>query len=178
MILRSTGLLKAYAGKGWYIGKFDPIANLRFLGPILEISTFVELEVVFETRLALEPLFARRAAIHISKDGLEKAEQILQAMKVAEHEMDFDKFRQCDKLFHALLAQESNSGMLYFLGAMLNNLFFSYWQANTRNPDSGFGVHRAILSAVKAKDSGLAEQLMVDHIESTKEFLDKTLGKS
>jgi GntR family transcriptional repressor for pyruvate dehydrogenase complex len=160
-------------GSGWYVGKFDPVGSLKFLAPILETYTDTNAEIIIETRMAIEPIFARRAAEYITEEGLEKLETINEKMIESGEKKDFETFRDYDKTFHIILAQESHSGILCVLGTLLTNLFFSYWTPLCVDYDIPVRVHEVILEALRAGDSYRAEQCMKDHIETAREFLDK-----
>lgn len=170
--LQTIGLVQSRQGAGWYVGKFDPVGNLKFLTPILETYTDTNAEIIIETRMAIEPVFARRAAEYITEEGLKKLEKINQNMVQSGEKKDFDSFREYDKSFHVVLAQESRSGILCVLGSLLNNLFFSYWTPLCVDYEHPVRVHDELLKALRARDSYAAEQCMKEHIEKAKEFLD------
>ncbi len=171
--LQTIGLVQSRQGAGWFVGKFDPVGSLKFLTPILETYTDTNAEIIIETRMAIEPVFARRAAEYITEEGLAKLEQINHKMVEAAHQKDFETFRECDKSFHIVLAQESRSGILCVLGTLLNNLFFSYWTPLCVDYELPVRVHDELLKALRAKDSRLAEKYMIEHIETAKTFLTK-----
>ena len=87
--------------------------------------------------------------------------------------LNFEIFKAYDKAFHLILAQESRSGILCVFGAMLNDLFVSYWTSHCVDYEFPVKVHQEILDAVRARNSHLAEQCMIQHIEGAKKFLSK-----
>jgi DNA-binding FadR family transcriptional regulator len=91
----------------------------------------------------------------------------------AADENDFERFKTYDKSFHLTLAQESRSGILCVFGAMMNDLFVSYWTSLCVDYEFPIRVHQLIIDAVRAGDSHLAEQYMIEHIEGAKGFLVK-----
>jgi GntR family transcriptional regulator, transcriptional repressor for pyruvate dehydrogenase complex len=148
VILEAMGLVQSRQGTGWFVGRFDPVGNLKFLAPILEAYTDTNAEVIIETRMAIEPLFARRAAEYITKEGLKNLDQAHQIMIQAAEKNDFETFKEYDKSFHLVLAQESRSGILCVFAAMLNDLFVSYWTPLCVDYEFPVRVHQAILDAV------------------------------
>ncbi len=171
--LQTIGLVQSRQGAGWFVGKFDPVGSLKFLTPILETYTDTNAEIIIETRMAIEPVFARRAAEYITEEGLAKLEQINHKMVEAAEQKNFETFRECDKSFHVVLAQESRSGILCVLGSLLNNLFFSYWTPLCVDYDLPTRTHDDLLKALRARDSHQAEKYMIEHIETARTFLTK-----
>ena len=73
-------------------------------------------------------------------------------------------------MFHIVMAQESKSGILYVLGTLLNNLYFSHWMDVRVDYKEPIRIHQLLLDALRARDSHLAEQCMIEQIGNAKRF--------
>ncbi len=170
-MLQTLGMVQSHQGSGWYVGRFDPIASLHFLAPLLEDFSHTNPELIIDIRIALEPVFARETAKHIGAEGLQRLESIMQYMKLAKLEKNYEDYKLADKEFHAVLALESQTGFLCLLGSILNDLFFSFWTPYCQDWDGPIAEHEEIVSAMKEGNAERVEMVMKDHISKARYYL-------
>lgn len=165
IILRSIGLVIARPGKGWYVGKFDPVKNLRFIAPVLQEFCQSDWREVMYSRLANEPVIAYLAAKSISVEGLKKLEQSLAEMDKACQEKQSRRYRHYDRLFHQIISEECGNGILAMQSSMMAGLFYSMtWWAPERNMVYSVEEHKSIFEAILAGDAAAAEKAMAKHL--------------
>jgi len=172
-MLQTLGMVQSHQGAGWYVGKFDPMASLHFLAPLLEDFSQTNPELVVDIRMSLEPVFAREAAKHIGQEGLQRLESIMQYMKLAKMEQNYEDFKLADKEFHAVLALESQTGFLCLLSSILNDLFFSFWTPYGLIWDSPVSEHEEIIAALKQRDAEQAALFMKNHIGKASKYVQR-----
>jgi DNA-binding FadR family transcriptional regulator len=171
-----VGIVKSRAGKGWFVGKFDPAHSLKFLSPLLENIDGVNLEQIIESRLAIEPIVARYAAKNISDTGISRLQSTYQLMIDYANDDSKDEFRKSDRAFHGILAQECRHPIMSMLSSIMNGLFQSQlYVQKTGNYGPILEQHQEILDGILAKDADASEKAMVNHIVKSLEFLKNIL---
>ncbi len=170
-MLQTLGMVQSHQGAGWYVGRFDPMASLHFLAPLLEDFSHTNPELVVDIRMSLEPVFAREAAKHIGPAGLQRLDDILKYMKLARMEQNYEDYKMADKEFHAVLALESQTGFLCLLSSILNDLFFSFWTPYCQDWEGPISQHEEIIAALKKGDAEQAEKIMKVHIGKATDYL-------
>jgi GntR family transcriptional regulator, transcriptional repressor for pyruvate dehydrogenase complex len=174
IILRSIGLVIAKPGKGWYVGKFDPVKNLRFIAPVLKEFCESDWKEIMYSRLANEPMIAHLAAKSISPEGLEKLDQALEGMDRACQENQSRTYRHYDRLFHQIISEECGNGILAMQSSMMAGLFYSMtWWAPERNMAYSVEEHKVIYEAIQAGNAEAAEKAMAQHLRGGIEWFDR-----
>ena len=174
VILRSIGLVIARPGKGWYVGKFDPVKNLRFIAPILQEFCNSDWRDVMYSRLANEPIIAYLAAQNISSEGLARLWDSWHGMELACEEKQYLAFRRYDRLFHQVIAEECGNAILEMQSTMMAGLFYSMtWWAPERDMELNVEGHSNIYDAIKAGDANGSQKWMTEHIQGGLEWFDK-----
>lgn len=175
-ILRSVGIVKSRPGKGWYVGRFDPMHSLRFLSPLLENMDGLNLEQIIDSRLAIEPLVARYAARNITEAGIRRLQNAYQEMQEYVRDDAKDEFRQKDRYFHEVLAQECRHPVMSMLSSIMNGLFQSQlYLQTTANYGPILEQHRKILDGIQERNPDRAEAAMIEHIQKSHAFLKSIL---
>jgi len=175
-ILRSVGIVKSRPGKGWYVGRFDPMHSLRFLSPLLENMDGLNLEQIIDSRLAIEPLVARYAARNITEAGISRLQNAYQEMQEYVRDDAKDEFRQRDRVFHEVLAQECRHPVMSMLSSIMNGLFQSQlYLQTTANYGPILEQHKKILDGIQERNPDRAEAAMIEHIQKSHAFLKSIL---
>ena len=170
MILRSTGFLHSHAGKGWYVGKFNPAHSLRFLAPLFQEFSGADIGNIMTTRIANEPVIARLAAKNISEQAIEYLEKTFQLMEEAHIAKSEKKAIEYDIEFHDILARECGNCIQAMFISVVNVMVSTIRFLYNKLPDKVNGPaiiqqHRDILHAIKLRDSERAEEAMKAHLE-------------
>lgn len=139
---------------------------------LLDLSTFLQL---FEIRLLLEPVVARKAATALREADLLALEQLVLAMREVQVGQTYQEYRQiaiADAMFHDILAQAC--GNVFFqetlerLHAHLH-LYRLYFYAGIATDT--IIEHRAILDALRQRDTEAAATAMAWHLEQAQRRL-------
>lgn len=142
------------------------------------IFTDEDTKDIFEIRAVLEALAAERAAAHISSEEIERLEQLTDALEEATRaggESLLRQFADFNNAFHTTILKASRSRQIVqavehlietplilhkrFEGSLIANL-----ERTIRH-------HRAIITALKAKDPKLAHAEMMAHLMSARSSL-------
>ena len=178
-ILRSMGIVKSRPGKGWYVGKFDPAHSLKFISPLLENIDGIDLEQIIDSRLAIEPVIARYAAMNITEAGLVRLQEVFELMVEYANDDLLNEFRKKDREFHEVLTQECHNPIMSTINSILTGLFQTVlYMLKSGNYEANLEQHQMILDGIRARDKDRAEKAMVDHIEKARVFLRAGLGMS
>lgn len=162
-ILASHGVLRVAHGARTTVAAAD-IRSLT-LGPQgVGFDGPYDLEDVHEARILVERRIAVNAAERIDKDGL----ATLGASIAAQEDCGSDpvRFLLCDREFHAALYQAAGNDVLFDVAMSLYNHLLDHRRRIIAQPGSiaeSLSDHRAILTALEARDTGAAERAVVDH---------------
>lgn len=133
-----------------------------------------DINEVFEVRTALDVLAAGLAAERITEDELEQMERLL--VQIGEHieKGDMDKIVEVDSKFHDILYQASRNDRLV---GIINNLreqltrFRSISMSYPGRLKNTLEEHSRMVEALAARNSELAQQLAVEHMENSEQTL-------
>jgi DNA-binding GntR family transcriptional regulator len=134
--------------------------------PLLTRSSFLQL---FELRLLLEPVVARKAATRLSEEDLLTLEQLVQQMQEVQIGRSYQEYQQlagADAAFHDILAQAC--GNVFFQDTLERihahlHLYRLYFHAGIATET--ITEHREILSALCRRDAEAAARAMAQHLE-------------
>ncbi|MGO2262375.1 MULTISPECIES: FadR/GntR family transcriptional regulator [Halomonas] len=133
---------------------------------VSEMESF-DLDCVFESRIIVEAAIARRAAIRIDMEGIQKLERLLDAQSKL-----FDSpvyFQLSDQSFHKLISEYANNSLLLRYAQEL----YGYGLSIRRQVmvedgaiERSYGEHARIVDALKRGDPDAAERAMLAHLDS------------
>jgi DNA-binding GntR family transcriptional regulator len=164
--LESEGLLTKAALRGYSAA------------PLLTLSSFTQL---FELRLLLEPVIARKAAALLTEEDLRNLEQLVFEMREVQVGQSYQEYRQlavADAAFHDILARAC--GNVFFQDTLerihahmhLYRLYF-----HTGIATETIAEHREILNALRQRDAEAAARAMARHLEQAHLRLSPELEK-
>lgn len=136
-----------------------------------------DIQDIYEIRIAIEGLAARRAAQNISKEILERLKEIIDLQEFYTMKKDMKQLVKTDGDFHETIFKASGSKTLKnILSTFHHNLKKARSDSFTRTARSEAVLqeHRNIYVALENKDSKKAEQCMIKHVKNAKNRL---LGK-
>ena len=147
--------------------------------PLLTLSSFTQL---FELRLLLEPVVARKAAALLSGEDLHTLEQLVLEMRevqVGQSYQEYQQFAVADAAFHAILVRAC--GNVFFQDALerihahlhLYRLYF-----HTGIAIETIAEHWEILNALHQRDAEAAASAMTRHLEQADLRLSPELEKN
>ena len=125
---------------------------------------------IYIIRSMLEGLCAKWATEHITEDQLEELEEIILLSEFHSQKSSQEKSKQVSELdgkFHKVLYQASNSRILEHVLSDFHKYVQTARKTSIEEKDrvkKSITEHREILSAIKDKDAGKAEELANAHI--------------
>lgn len=161
-MLVSRNILEVRHGSGIFVSKNTGISDdpLGFLF-IKDKAKLVE--DLLEFRMLIEPRIAGRAAMNAAPEQIERLAKL--ADEVEEKYARGESHTQADTAFHALLGEMSGNVVFPNLAPIIFraiNMFIDLTQAELRNET--IDSHRAIVNAIRNRDSVAAEDAMVIHL--------------
>ena len=178
--LESEGILRRQQGKGTFVidANSQPSStsllpeNFQNPGWLAQCANPVEM---IDLRLILEPIMARRAALHASRQNV----QSLQALALQTRDAtDHTAYQAADSAFHRLIAQLSHNALFLMLfdafsGALRDEAFARFGENGHcfKRQAAHVAFHEAIVDAIASRDGLRAEQLMHDHLSDVHQGL-------
>ena len=132
---------------------------------------------MYEIRLHIEGLAARRAAGSISDEQLKEMGEILdlQGFYIEKQERDSaEQIRDMDSRFHQLLYESSGSRVFYETLCALHKKIMKYRSASVSKHSRAIlslEEHRAIYLALKAHDGDGAEKAALQHLTNARDSM-------
>lgn len=156
------------------------IVMLPRKGAYVADVSFKDIADVFEIRAALESLAAGLAAERITDEELEEMERHLveKADAIARHDMP--QLIEVDTRFHELVYRASRNDRLSIIINNLREQIQRYRSTSLAYPGrmkQSLEEHRAIVEAIQSRDSQLARQLALEHIENAESSMIEAIKK-
>ena len=132
-----------------------------------------DLTELFYVREALEGMAARLAAENATPAEIKEIRELLEDMNAIRLRGDVGKLRKLTGEFHQLICRAShNKRLLQSLQSLLDHVrqMQSSTLYNEGRPAQALQEHRALLSAIEARDGGRAERLAREHRRKTLEL--------
>ena len=164
--LTVLGVVKTRQGGGAYISDLGPDA---LLGPIQFYLSLEDMNIreLYDARSLIESDVARRAAVNISDDDLQRLEILLSR----QHDTIGDPiaFRKSDFEFHEIIWIGSGNAFLKRIGESLNVLGLEFRKRASERPgvlERSLQDHRRLLDALKARDAAAAAAAAESHMQN------------
>lgn len=164
--MESLGIVEARAGEGTFVAT---LAGSHARDPIIAtlFQTWSTQRKLFEVRRVLEPGLAALAARRATAEQVEKLRGVLgeQAVQVQRGETGVKQ----DTMFHFLIAEATGNEVLLRIVDNLMDLLRKTRETSLQHgdrPARSLKQHRAILSAIEARDPAAAERRMREHIHA------------
>ena len=168
-VLESEGLIWRKQGKGTFLGSEPKVANSA-VSSLLNQTNPVEL---CEARALLEPRLAALAALRATREQIQRMRELCDRIDNAG---DDDARELWDEALHRMIGQAAGNRLLSGLCEIFEEVRRDdAWRSLRERARSATLVaaysqqHRAIVSAISARDSKAAEMEMHTHIDTLKE---------
>lgn len=164
--LVSTGLAQRFPYRGVQVHQLttEEIAEAHVVRGLLEVAA------------------VRLAAQHIDPETLERLYSLLQQMEKLAALKDVPRHRLLNRQLHQTIAEASGNALLAQLYRVALNRFPDWMlyermfrEPVPRTPEQSDSDHRALVDAVAAHDTDLAEQRARDHLQHVGEELEEKL---
>lgn len=159
--LELEGLVVMLPRKGAYVANM----SLKDLMDVLEI------------RASLEGLAASLAAERITDEDIKKLESIVEEFNYSINESDVEALLRQDVEFHECIFKSTNNKKLHQLINSLWEQVYRFRVTYISDYDSTVNIveeHKMILDAIKRRDSKLAKQYAMQHIQTAENFMIET----
>ncbi|SDU60974.1 GntR family transcriptional regulator [Jiangella alkaliphila] len=145
-------------------------------GAFVHEPTAREAREVFHVRALLESDSCRLAAQHVDDDGVRRLEAIYaEGHAASQRKEDPRRLIELNRAFHRTITEIGGNRVSLALLADLERRAGWYLATIISNrAPSSWAEHRAILDAVAARDPGLAHDLMLTHIDHSRDLLEFT----
>ncbi|TVQ21928.1 MAG: GntR family transcriptional regulator [Spirochaetaceae bacterium] len=140
-------------------------------GSYVRSFTRSELLDVYDIRLRLEPLGARGAAANGTAEQIERLDALTAEYRqlVADH--DSERVKHQDFEFHTLIMQMSGNTFLSSFVASSNIILIANVQGLIKSAEESLAEHLELVDAIRAHDGESAEELMYQHLLSSRTAL-------
>jgi DNA-binding FadR family transcriptional regulator len=169
--LEVEGLIWRHVGRGTFVGN-RPVETVQDLS---EVTRRTSPAGVMEARLALEPEFARLAAVHATPADLDELAECVAQSRAAN---DWRIYEYWDNRLHRVVAQATANMVLLSLFDSLNTIRRTVTWGRLRRsaprPDEShhsFSEHDRIVAALVDRDPGAAADAMRTHLRSVRDHL-------
>lgn len=151
--LEQAGLLRTEKNRGVYV----------------RAISVEEADEIYELRAVLDEFIGRQLAARITPEGLRELRALVEALDAASQARDVDEYTRLNLSFHDRMVElAGNRKLLETYRRLVKELTLFRREALSRShaamPDST-REHRAIVSAIAARDGELAARLMREHVE-------------
>jgi len=174
--LEVLGLLEPRHGQGTFPRE---LSVDRLVTPLSEVLVYRRdlQDELMDVRRMFEPAVARVAATRVTDADVAELERVIdrQRRKIAAGGSTIGE----DTEFHAAMARATHNNVAVRLMATLNDLLMESRKLTLKQrgrPERSLRGHEAIVSAMRRRDPGAAEQAMHDHIDEIAALL-KTAGE-
>jgi GntR family transcriptional repressor for pyruvate dehydrogenase complex len=169
-VLEIMGVLSQYVGNGTYLSDGAPTLLAQPL-EFLFVMDGISYPELFEARMVVEPEIAARAAQRAASEDLTRLRHTLDVL--AGRGLSLERMIEADLEFHDAIFQAAGNRMFRLLfatvhRALLNSMLHTAERGSVRDT---LRFHRAIYSAIEARDSSRARQAMADHIKEAADLL-------
>ncbi|KAB3535216.1 FadR family transcriptional regulator [Alkaliphilus pronyensis] len=180
--LEILGVIDRRRGDGHYIK--DNIDSSKFTHALEELNNEIGAFEILEARKAIEPSIVRLAAEKRIPEHIRKLEELVSEMPKA---LEAGWWRKVNTEFHLTIARAADNPVLYetmrYIAETMRN--FVLWKhiedVTTLDSDEAkttefkyYQDHVRLVEAIKNGKKDIAEMIMMDHIEVTKQdFIDK-----
>jgi DNA-binding GntR family transcriptional regulator len=148
-----------------------------YRGALITPLDRADLDEIFESLQALEPLAIRRAVANIGPDDLAKAESIVEEI---DHHPDGPQFVRLDRQFHGVFAAAAQAPRLRSMVESLRDSAGLYIAASFRRSAASADIanedHLRLVAAVRAGDIEAAVEVEREHLYKAHERWLETLG--
>ena len=170
-VLEAEGRIWRHVGQGTFVGS-RPAPEPAALSLISARTSPSE---VLETRLLVEPLLARLAALRASEAEIGQMQRLLEKSEAAR---DAKTWELWDGRLHRAVAEAAHNGLLLSIfdafNAMRSQARWSALRQAALTPERHAAYcahHRAYVDAIATRDPNRAESVMRRHVEAVRDGL-------
>lgn len=164
--LSILGVVRIRQGGGAFISSLDAAALLEPLSFYMELDSY-NVDALYDARILIETGVARRAAMRMAPEAVERLRQMLPAQERLTG--DAVGFRVSDQEFHTIIWQGADNPFLHRVAAGLYVLGMEYRRIASETPGvlaQSYLDHLAIVEALASRDPDATATAMRTHMEN------------
>jgi len=130
---------------------------------------------LFDTRMMLEAILVREAALKATKDDIQALREALNANYLAIN--NSDEFFTTDVLFHSILYSIPNNPIFPSIQKAFVNWLSNHWKKMDgliQKNESNYNAHKEMFEAILNRDPDEAEKVLRDHLNTGWMDIEKT----
>ncbi len=140
-------------------------------GAYVRHFTKKELLDIYDIRVRMEPLGARKAAEHASKKQIEELRSRLEEFRAASDKDDIGHITEADYRIHMEIMQISGNQFLYQMASSFNIIVIANLEGFPKDYHVSIEEHEQLFHAIKDGDGDAAEIFMQNHLSSSREII-------
>ena len=172
-VLESARVLDVRRGDGTYVTSLAPTLLLEGVGFAVELLQGETLLEVMEVRRLIEPAATGVAALRITDEQLEQLSSIL--LRMQDSAADAEKLMEADVEFHRVVTASTGNETLTSLldGLSSRTARARVWRGIVEGnvTQNTLDEHRAIFTALQARDPFLATSAALMHVNTSEAWL-------
>jgi len=169
-ILRARGLIDSRTGSGAYITRPDVQDLSHMVSRIILMDEEIDYRSIYEVRYFLEAAAARSVAEHADDAQLDRLDEA--RLRLHNYNLGVLERRDLDFAFHQCLAEISGNRLLALLVETMGNVFKDIIKTGIfveGGIDDAIVRHERIMNALRARDADLAEKMMFEHLDQSRQ---------
>lgn len=166
-ILEVTGVVTVKHGKGIFIA--DPLKKELEAFREWLINNETSIFEHFEVRMMIDPKAAGVAAVKADDEDIRNMEKACHDFKTLFDEGNTPALIKRDEEFHLAMAKSTKNKTLYYLMKTMTSSLSEGWVTSLHTPgrsEKTIEEHKAIIQAIKNRDSEAAEKAMRFHLDN------------
>ncbi|MDZ7792574.1 MAG: GntR family transcriptional regulator [Spirochaetia bacterium] len=130
-----------------------------------------ELLDIYDIRVRMEPLGARKAAENATKEHIEELRSRLEEFRAASEKDDIGHITEADYKIHMEIMKTSGNHFLYQMASSFNIIVIANLEGFPKDYHVSIDEHEHLFDAIKSGDGDTAEKAMHSHLSSSREII-------
>lgn len=133
-----------------------------------------ELIDIYDIRIRLEPLGAAEAAVNGTEKQFKELRNLLDAFRKAAQKKESGRISEDDYLIHMKIMEMSGNQFLYQMVSNFNIIVIANLEGFPKNYSVSIQEHEELFKAIHARNAQQAEELMRNHLSSSRDIILKS----
>ncbi|MFO7731400.1 MAG: GntR family transcriptional regulator [Spirochaetia bacterium] len=130
-----------------------------------------ELLDIYDIRVRMEPLGARKAAENATKEHLDELRSRIEEFRAASEKDDIGHITEADYKIHMEIMNTSGNQFLYQMASSFNIIVIANLEGFPKDYHVSIKEHERLFDAIKSGDGDTAEKVMHNHLSSSREII-------
>ena len=130
-----------------------------------------ELLDIYDIRVRMEPLGARKAAENATKEHIAQLRSRLEEFRAASEKDDIGHITEADYKIHMEIMKTSGNQFLYQMASSFNIIVIANLEGFPKDYHVSIDEHERLFDAIKSGDGDIAENAMHNHLSSSREII-------